>query len=226
MPRDLPGLYWDESRSRYFPGQGPRRNSAVNSFPAVLPNGYFLPARWAATERTRSTNCPIARRRASHHILATHYALSSHSLLSPIPTTGRITAFAGKFVEGEPHLFAGDNCGWLYTSYDYDSWLADINLQPASQITSISISDNIRIATSLGPGAKISVHGLNLPGTQLIGVKNIHDIWSAHLQGTDLALGARKQAALISSVTGIPSVRIFDTGSDVLSVSQQHVCSY
>ncbi|KAF5369337.1 hypothetical protein D9758_002612 [Tetrapyrgos nigripes] len=61
--------------------------------------------------------------------------------------------------------------------------------------------------------------------TTLLTLNGVHDVWTGHLYGNALTLGAQKQAIYIPDIEGQANSepRILHTGSDVFSISQPQV---
>ncbi|KAF8236366.1 hypothetical protein L208DRAFT_1252462 [Tricholoma matsutake] len=237
MSLELPGFYFDEQRNRYFPLSSKLKNVTPVLVASTSPDAGTTTRHlkrkrqrtlWNTTELTRSTCFPQQRHQAAHQVLSSHYAYTSRLVEVQIPVFGKIKAFCTTTLNGQSHRFIGDNRGWLYTSTSRDTdfdptmqmWAADINLHQ-SDISSISISGALCIATCLGPTPKLSVQDLNVPGrTYLVNLHNVHDIWNSHLLGSSLLLGADKRAIYFQHID-LSSFQTLDTHSDVFAVSQQ-----
>ncbi|KAG5646518.1 hypothetical protein DXG03_003285 [Asterophora parasitica] len=256
MPMQLPGLYWDAERNRYFPlsskpkvpaaisQSGPKKHESSEAATAGdRPTATRSLKRkristWNATELSRTTCYAHGRYRAAHDILCSQYAETSRATVLKVPVFGRIKSFCSTTLDGQRRRFLGDSRGWLYgptpaptSSTDPDLWGADLNLQPESEISTISVSGARCVATCFGPKAKISVQDLNAAGsTCLLSFKNVHDIWSAHLEDISLVLGlgagANKKAVYLPDIDVSTSIRILETGSDVFSVWQHENMIY
>ncbi|KAF8349537.1 hypothetical protein F5887DRAFT_500120 [Amanita rubescens] len=242
-PPDLPGFYWDSLKNRYFP---------ISSRPAVLPEQpvhidsaepHTPPTNekqkcrdaWALFQVQRQSHDVNQRDRMAKEILSSHYASTSLFKHTWIPTSGRIRAFCTTNYNGFHRRYLGDDQGWLYACMTPDieeqdivteSWLPELILHPASEITSICISGTKCVATCLGPSARISVQDLNVIGTSLLGLKGVHDIWCAHLDGSSLAIGADKRAIFLQDLDSSAQFKYLETQSDVFSVYHRHNLVY
>ncbi|TFK33012.1 hypothetical protein BDQ12DRAFT_450504 [Crucibulum laeve] len=146
MPPKLPGLYWDESRNRYFPESSrpkppppaPRPtltkkthqapSSHLNATPSSSPSTSTTSQApqslerkrydtpWRSAELIRGLWSGDRRERAAHEILASHYADTSRVKYTRAPTYGKIKAFCTTTINGEHRRFLGDDSGWLYSS--------------------------------------------------------------------------------------------------------------
>jgi len=54
----------------------------------------------------------------------------------------------------------------------------------------------------------------------------MRDVWTSHLQGRNLALGANKKAIFLKDIDAVRSLHILDTQSDVFAVEQQENLVY
>ncbi|KAF8158028.1 hypothetical protein B0H34DRAFT_657146 [Crassisporium funariophilum] len=248
MPAELPGLYWDEARNRYFPissrpkktlpaaatiANTYRNDSGATATESLLSNTNVKRQRkhalWHLHETRRSTECYTQRLRASHEILCSHYASTSRLSHMDLPTLGYIQAFCSTTLGGRTWRFLGDSEGWLYSDKDFLSqdrdgvhcWEADATMQPDSPISSISVSGPLCVSTCLGTG-KFVVQNLAKEGRMyLMNMNGVSDIRTSHLQGTALVVGANKKAIHMSDVDVINSVQHLYTNSDVFAVTQQ-----
>ncbi|KAF8677818.1 hypothetical protein AX14_004782 [Amanita brunnescens Koide BX004] len=168
-------------------------------------------------------------------LLSSLYAHTSRFKHTWIPTSGRIRAFCTTNYNGSHRRYLGDDQGWLYACTVPDieeqdmiteTYVPELILQPASEVTSICISGTKCIATCLGPSARISVQDLNVIGrTSLLGLKGVHDIWSAHLDTTSLVIGADKRAVYLHDLDST-HLTYLDTQSDVFSVYHRQNLAY
>ncbi|KAM6494461.1 WD40-repeat-containing domain protein [Amanita muscaria] len=238
-PLQLPGFYWDEDKNRYFPlSSRPAVPVSSTSRVEVKPetehdtqNHHPPPDPWYSFQALRSSQDVMLRHRKAKEILSSHYARTSRCKHSWIPTSGRIRAFNTTSFNGSQRRFIGDDQGWLYACMSpeveeqdmiTDVWLPDLSLHPGSEITSICISGSKCIATCLGPSARISVQDLNVVGRiSLITVKNVHDIWAAHLEGNSLAIGADKRAVYLHDFDTTTQLKYLETQSDVFAIYQR-----
>ncbi|KAK2465412.1 hypothetical protein APHAL10511_002766 [Amanita phalloides] len=226
-PPELPGFYWDQLRNRYFP---------LSSRPASLRPPYVhdthVPKHrhhpWRSFQTLRLSHDVTQRLRMTEEILSSHYARTSHVRHTYIPASGRIRAFCTTNFNGAHRRFIGDDQGWLYTYTAPDVeeqvlvtelWVPELCLHPGSEITSICISGSKCIATCLGPTTRVSMQDLNVIGrTSLLGLKGVHDIWCAHLDGNSLAVGADLRAVYLHDLDITTHLTYLPTHSDVFSV--------
>ncbi|KIJ17819.1 hypothetical protein PAXINDRAFT_175578 [Paxillus involutus ATCC 200175] len=140
MPRDLPGLYWDEQRQRYFPlaSQPAGKTSKYSRSGAVAPasNQRQVPqdapsgpstvmrrrqriAPHRALVDLRSLDRTAQKDRLIHQIQSSQFALTDQVTRSVIPSLlseGLVTAFQTVCHDGRVWSFAGDSMGWFYSS--------------------------------------------------------------------------------------------------------------
>ncbi|KAF8625971.1 hypothetical protein AX17_006696 [Amanita inopinata Kibby_2008] len=237
-PLDLPGFYWDAEKNRYFPLSSKpahANSSETQQNPTLSSSDSPLTLKrrresstWRSFQSLRHSVDGAHRSREAEAILSSHYACTSRYKHTWIPTSGRIRAFCTTSFNGTHRRFIGDDQGWLYACMApeveeqdmiMDLWLPELILHPASEITAICISGSKCIATCLGPSARISVQDLNVIGrTSLLGLKGIHDIWCAHLDGNSLVVGADKRAVYIQDLDASMHLKYLDTQSDVFAV--------
>ncbi|KAF8170072.1 hypothetical protein BJ912DRAFT_1034497 [Pholiota molesta] len=240
MPKDLPGLYWDEERNRYFPissrpRQPPPPPATITSRhtgKTIKRKRWFVPLH---SNGARISTASDARGlRDSHDILCFHYASTSRLSRVKIPTLGRIQTFSSAEFNGHTWRFIGDDQGWLYSDKDiiYEQrqgmhhWSADMNLQPSSAISSISIHGSLCISTCLGAG-RIAVQDFIFPERMFIlNMRNVNDIRASDIQDRTLVLGASKKAVYIPDIDTTNSPQYLHTKSDVFSVAQQRHLVY
>ncbi|PFH51254.1 hypothetical protein AMATHDRAFT_143108 [Amanita thiersii Skay4041] len=229
---DLPGFYWDPERNRYFPLSSTRPYPPYNSHedPEERSRRRRRNRRslWHSYQGLRASCDGSQRTRFTEDIRSSHYACTSRFKSTWIPTSGRIRTFCTTSIDGTHRRYLGDDQGWIYacTAPDVeeqdmvmDLWLPELSLHPASEITSICISGTKCIATCLGPSARISVQDLNVTGrTSLLGLKDIHDIWTAHLDGDSLVIGADKRAVYLQDLDASSTrLKYLDTQSDIFA---------
>ncbi|KAF9006880.1 WD40 repeat-like protein [Hymenopellis radicata] len=240
MPRDLPGLYWDEERNRYFP---------ISAKPASAAKPSTTAARNKRTkEESKAEDFPFRRRRKIPQLVNTlrNASLSfaetsrvrhaiwcskvqSTSLVDSVrtPVFGGITAISCSHHNGRTYRLIGDDRGWLY-NFDNETgaWAAQLNLHPLCRVSSISTAGEISVATCFGPKSKIVVQNNGTPErTTILTLNRVHDIWTSHLQDRSLVLGADKKAVLIRDIE-MQAVEMLNTQSDVFAVSQRQNLVY
>ncbi|KAF9241155.1 hypothetical protein BU15DRAFT_73630 [Melanogaster broomeanus] len=146
MPRDLPGLYWDEQRQRYFSLAPSPANTSKhfqsNTTPAhanVVPSDpqlirlprdvssgpYTIRRRQGVTAPhrvfadIRSSTRTAHKDRLIHHIRSSQIALTDKVTRSRVPSMlarGAVTAFQTVCHDGRVWSFTGDSVGWFYSS--------------------------------------------------------------------------------------------------------------
>ncbi|KZT09248.1 uncharacterized protein LAESUDRAFT_722980 [Laetiporus sulphureus 93-53] len=186
MPRELPGLYWNEEKQRYFPlSSKPKISSALSTphaYPSAYPQQSLRPLSmrnnsekseakrrivdnvhnmWHASETSRATGAPWRRSRALHDISAISMARTSLRCSRDIPTQG-ITAFCStgntSSGNGSTTVLAGDARGWLhYLEGDPERMSCSMEINLGSSISSICSWGTHYVATSFGAPAKILV---------------------------------------------------------------------
>ncbi|KAF9472115.1 hypothetical protein BDN70DRAFT_887383 [Pholiota conissans] len=251
MPRDLPGLYWDEERNRYFPLSSRPKQQAPQ--PDTITSLHRKDEKSAATSTSEvethrrrsfiplhangsrlSTRCFTQALRDSHDVLCYHYASTSRVSRVKIPTLGRIQVFRSTQVNGRTWRFIGDEHGWLYSDNLIDHerrqgqhfWSADVNLQHSSAISSISVSGSRCVITCVGP-ARIAVQDLLSPERMfLLNLHGVSDIRASDIQDRTLVLGSSKKAVYIPDIDTTNSPQYLHTRSDVFSVAQQNHLVY
>ncbi|GBE83050.1 hypothetical protein BKA93DRAFT_822511 [Sparassis latifolia] len=246
MPRELPGLYYDEEKKRYFP-----LSSKPQAPPVIRPKRPLLSKRentqkdgrlmsgramgkgtvWAATERMRGSLAGSRRRRTVHDVLAFHIATTSQGTSHFITDAANnaVTAFQvyddTSYNGGPFSVLAGDTQGWLYSlsGHTYNT-IRRRELSMASSISAICRSGERCVAISFGQPCKIVIQESHPVETwTVLGLpqKVCHDVWTADLHECSLALGTAKKGILIPDITTGRGMQSLDIGSDVLSVHQQ-----
>ncbi|KAH7885250.1 hypothetical protein F5I97DRAFT_1352687 [Phlebopus sp. FC_14] len=246
MPRDLPGLYWDEQRQRYFPLSSrpaiAHAKGAAPSGPQPKPQdtaSTTMRGR-SSTSRAFSRIRSVVRSAEKQNLI--QIALTKKVTRTVIPSLlsrGQITTFQTVYHNGRLCSFAGDSMGWFYSSIidtedDAANWHTSHGWQPefnlSSEVSSICISGSRCIATSFGPDCRI----LHLPLDSVaedirvsrIDSRIVHDVWSADLCGSRLVLGANKRAVVIDDVAERAAVRQLMTDSDVFALAQDDKILY
>ncbi|KAF7985896.1 hypothetical protein HWV62_43786 [Athelia sp. TMB] len=153
--RDLPGMYWDADKNRYFPigskpaapptsgSARPQRNlpeskpSADTRKAAQNPKRKRVPGAWQANERMKGSVFSAQTRRCVHEILCKNIAYTSRMTKVPVPnpTHSSITAFRTVTANNHTKMFYGDTNGWLYSYAGHDEeeyerafWTPELNL--------------------------------------------------------------------------------------------------
>lgn len=255
MPRQLPGLYWDEEKQRYFPLASSRRPQIAGPstlHPPTRPQSAPL-ATGESHNLTRHRNRSLLRAKEDarfsfrtshksklmHQISCFQVAQTSHIASSSILSLTRcaITAFQAVSYKNNVHSFAGDAGGWFHSSvigrgdpitgyHTSHGWRPEFCL--SSEISSICISGSRCIATSFGPESKILHLDLDSEDIRVTRVNNrsVRDIWTADFQGSRLVLGTNDQAVVIDDAADRATVCIMKTGSDVFAVTQDNNIIY
>ncbi|KAF4576956.1 hypothetical protein EYR36_004940 [Pleurotus pulmonarius] len=206
MPLQLPGYYFDEERNRYFPiSSRPSKNGAT-SRQGDASSARGAPSSEPTSQLTTSEFSRAKLREPSRWEAATFAATSRSEHTSP-PLIGELTTFTkATNTAGDTHFLVGDSYGWIcratvpYSEHDsyhalpaQDFWGMDFNLNPSSEISSMCSSGARCVATSAGTAAKITVMDLDSASlhSMLYTLNGLHDIWTSHLSGRSLVIGAR-----------------------------------
>ncbi|TRM63818.1 hypothetical protein BD626DRAFT_492779 [Schizophyllum amplum] len=247
MPRELPGLYFDTARQRYFPlsqrpaGAGtttttttttraPRHQPQQEPQPEQQQRRATLKRRraplWDSSRTLRNALSYAERERAIHHMQCSEYAHTSVVEQCKIPVFHPIRSFCTTTWGGQRHSFIGDSDGWLYSQSMCAAWEIELNIHPRTEISSICASGSLCVATSSGPSTKISVQDLSHAGrTSLLTLNNVYDVRCSHLLGSTLVMGAAKQAVYLPDIAN-PSYQYLNTHSDVYSVEREQDLIY
>ncbi|KAF9013189.1 WD40-repeat-containing domain protein [Cyathus striatus] len=253
MPAQLPGFYFDEARNRYFPlSSKPPQSSpsqpystngkVTNGAPQGEHSNRGTTERkglhfFRASEYLRVSHSYERRAHLTHEILCSHVGSTSRATRVSVPTFGNIKSFGTVIVNGQCRRFIGDNRGWLYTCttpepsnsgidtfVDYDTyWAAEMNIQPSSEISSISTSESHCVATCFGADGTFAVQDLNdAERTFVLTFNDLHDIWTSCLTGKSLLLGGNGKAVYIHDIDVTRIIpKILHTGSDVFAITQK-----
>ncbi|KAG2151315.1 hypothetical protein DEU56DRAFT_545388 [Suillus clintonianus] len=139
MPQELPGLYWDEEKQRYFPltSRSRRPQVAGPTGSTSHPPTHWQPhsasqatgesQNWKrhrirsllrASEDARSSLRTSHTNKLMHQISCSQVVQTSHVASSSIlsHTHCAITAFQAVSYDNSLHSFAGDTGGWFYSS--------------------------------------------------------------------------------------------------------------
>ncbi|KZT27364.1 hypothetical protein NEOLEDRAFT_1161638 [Neolentinus lepideus HHB14362 ss-1] len=244
MPRDLPGLYFDKEKNRYFPlSSKPKERLKSPSNAADEDEARSRKRKrgpWAVNSELRSGPSYARRQRLAHEFLSEQVA--STSRVHPIFLPGNISSFCVGRIEDRLRCVIGDNNGWLYQVFSLGkghadpwdelgylpetfeeirdrriTWRWDINL--SSEISSIHLDGSRSVATSFGPTPKVLVQDLvtNPDRSFVLNFGKVADIWTSYLDGRSLVLGARKKAVYIPDLE-ITRTIYLDNNSDVFAV--------
>lgn len=211
-PRDLPGLYWDEDRQRYFPLSSAPSHGKERPGIDPIPQSQ---QRMASDTDTRNPTFPLMRLqphqlfsglrsslpstsrkdRLTHSLQCSQFASTGkveRSLMHSPWFGGSVTAFQTAHHNGRVWSFAGDSVGWFYssltssrnqTAFFTHGWQPEFNL--SSEVSSICCSDSWCIATSFGPDCKI-LHFPLEPITEDIRVSRIDSRVACDIWTADL----------------------------------------
>ncbi|TCD69015.1 hypothetical protein EIP91_009078 [Steccherinum ochraceum] len=284
MPRDLPGMYWDAERNRYFPiasgsRGGPRpppphlppaSTQVRASFQKVRmlePNPHRMsPAqepmqldedgdmsfrnrskrKHTGSRASRSLWDPISKKRSSvkyadisnfnHDMLCSSIASPSHSTAEDADTAtfNCLSSFAVREQpQGGYSAIIGDQTGWLYSYRTQTPHLRTRELFLGTDVLSVCLSDNYRIAVPFGPSCEFAIQSLAPRDVDVWSIsrimnKNCYDVRAAHLQENSLMLGAAHRGILLPdiSVVNNANFQFLNTDSDVLTVYQQGRFAY
>ncbi|KAL4259462.1 CUL4-DDB1 E3 ligase complex substrate receptor [Pleurotus pulmonarius] len=182
------------------------------------------------------------RARQRHRWEAATFAATSRSEHTSPPLIGELTTFTkATNTAGDTHFLVGDSYGWIcratvpYSEHDsyhalpaQDFWGMDFNLNPSSEISSMCSSGARCVATSAGTAAKITVMDLDSASlhSMLYTLNGLHDIWTSHLSGRSLVIGAERQAVYIEDIDVGPPLRTLETHSDIFSVHKSDSLVY
>ncbi|KAH9948875.1 hypothetical protein B0H21DRAFT_206171 [Amylocystis lapponica] len=184
MPRELPGLYWDEDKNRYFPLsskpktpsdgalqlQLPQSGRAVRSMPSrFVPEGHATKRRrvgvegiWSASESLRASSRSLCRSKALHDIMAANIASTSRGSSYRVAEgkDNHVSSFDTHYGEGIygptfTHL-VGDSKGWLHNLACTDEMsIHKRELFLASSISAVCRSGTRSVVTSFGTPCKV-----------------------------------------------------------------------
>ncbi|KIY63124.1 hypothetical protein CYLTODRAFT_494161 [Cylindrobasidium torrendii FP15055 ss-10] len=221
MPRDLPGLYWDEERKRYFPlSSKPKAPLPAKNTVTIAPMVQHGPQPLAlASGKAYSFS---ERNRTRHKTWCSLVSASSSVTPRNMHLFNDATSMC--FLNNQQAV-VGDKSGWLYTlDPTTKRWVPEINVHP-SGITDIAISENICVATCLGPVSKIYARDVSNPDQPITlwQMSSLNDLRKCHLHKRSLLLGAGRKWVHVQldhvdfSVSDL-NPRMLP--SDVLSMSQ------
>ncbi|KIM63386.1 hypothetical protein SCLCIDRAFT_1214275 [Scleroderma citrinum Foug A] len=189
MPRDLPGMYWDEERNRYFPlsSTPPCHKERADSKPSRVPLAQQRQATPGLLEKNttscsrdiphhifahlRSLSTTTQKDRLIHRLRCSQFALTDKVERSVVPclsSRGSITAFLSVCHSDRVWQFSGDSMGWFYSYVAprqneaaglFTSHNWRTEFNLSSEVSSICVDDSKCIATSFGPDCRI----LHLP---------------------------------------------------------------
>ncbi|KAH9480390.1 DDB1- and CUL4-associated factor 4 [Psilocybe cubensis] len=170
----------------------------------------------------------------AHEFLCFQYASTSRVTLERLPTLGPIQSFCSTRVGDTTWHICGDSQGWIYTRQipntqcvgDLHRWTADPIMRSSDPISSISASGSHCVISCLGPGKVMVQNMLDPELLFLLKFNSLNDIWTCHLQGSSLILGASRKAAYISDIDVSRVPEHLATGSDVFSITRQNSLVY
>ncbi|KAG2086307.1 hypothetical protein BD769DRAFT_1373719 [Suillus cothurnatus] len=249
MPRELPGLYWDEKKQRYFPLALSRRPQVVGPstlHPPTKPQ--TAPQESHNLKRQRNRSLLRAREDARFSFRTSHKSKLIQCVSdSPIPEMTTVREFHHCGAQSDiavtyndnVHSFAGDTGGWFYSSvigrdesvtgyHTSYGWRPEFSKHLA--ISSICTSGSRCIATSFGPESRILHFPLDLDSEDIrvtrVNNRSVRDVWTADLQGTRLVLGTNNQAVVVDDAADRATVCFMKTGSDVFTIAQDNNIIY
>ncbi|KAL4080701.1 hypothetical protein J3A83DRAFT_4184689 [Scleroderma citrinum] len=201
MPRNLPGMYWDEERKRYFPLSSAPPHYKERADCTRFPHPE---AQQEVTYSEGEKNTTSCIRDAPHQILAhlrstfstTQKDRLTHRLrCSQFTLTDKVERSDIPFVSPRGHITAFQ---WSRMAF-FRGFIRVVLF-----VSSICVDDSKCIIDS-----RIAC-----------------DVWTADLQGSRLILGANKQAVCIDDISERAAVYPLPTGSDVFAVAQQEQIIY
>lgn len=248
MPRDLPGLYWDEEKKRYFPLTSKPKTLPGRVLPGVHPEhaGHRLPLQapldegplpkrrrlyaeryghptWNAAETVRTSLGSSRRSRVLHEMQIAGFSLTSRGCQHVVGTAPLVYSKVNTSPEHEYSVMAGDAQGWLSSlTRNGDHNAAELNV--TSKISSVSSWGTRHVATSFGAPCKIVVREALPTETWTIlslPERVCHDVWTAHLQDRSLVLGAAKRGILLPDIETGRGFQVLQTGSDVFAIQRR-----
>ncbi|KAI5121080.1 hypothetical protein M0805_008593 [Coniferiporia weirii] len=171
-PLDLPGLYWDETRRRYFPlSSRPKRKpereedrelTAPRKDETHARRLAKLPASSSCIKAIRSGNGSfVERSRLAHELVGRALPTSHKELDPPIRPlswhSSKITAFHTTMLDGTLNVIAGDSSGIMHCARVEPRPHSDSEYTNSPR-ESDAFNDNARVFTSyhLGAGAPVS----------------------------------------------------------------------
>ncbi|KAF9524251.1 hypothetical protein CPB83DRAFT_774106 [Crepidotus variabilis] len=242
MPATLPGLYWDETRNRYFPlSSKPKVKEEISNQKTqlaeprniVTPGYHYVPLH-SSSLRLRQPEYTRALR-DSHQNICYHFAQTSKKEDFHLPAFGNVTALNIHSVHEQLLHLVGDDQGWVYTgrespqSTERFAWSSDFNMSPSSPVSylPICLTLNLRSATCLGQG-KIYYRDIGFPErTITINLSNgVNDIRAADLHGDEVVLGCKTKLVYLPDINATRSPRHLKMKSDVFSISRRHYSIY
>ncbi|KAJ7195503.1 hypothetical protein GGX14DRAFT_676825 [Mycena pura] len=234
-PKDLPGLYWDPARNRYFPlSARPPSSAPCRSSPAQ----DRVPL-WSPTLATATTAAARAR----------HHPARAHRSDAPRQSRGNPVAARERRRTTPTRQFLGDARGWLYSralaheycdsagDWDADveaewtSWTPELCLGPDSETSAICTTQTPTstrcVAVCFGHTTRICVQNADTPDrTSLLSLSAVRDVRAASLSGAMLVLGAARSAVVLSDLDASGPVRTLPTASDVFATAQHETLVY
>ncbi|OCH84092.1 hypothetical protein OBBRIDRAFT_439117 [Obba rivulosa] len=250
MPRDLPGLYWDEDKQRYFsiasrpgaaaateprsPAPAAKRKRPLR-YERTEHNEEGIPFHqwrrrspmWAAAENLARSTSTASRSRIKHEVLCSNVMFASNDL--GFHLNHPISSFSvNKDTESRDEQFLvsiGDNQGWLHSvEIDSSNFSHRRDLGLLSEVSSVCHWKTRLIAVSFGTPCKLVVgraHNHEYDAWQLLHLpEHVYDVRTAHLYGSRLVLGAARKGVLIPDLDA--SVRTVNLGTDNSDVLAVH----
>ncbi|KZW03232.1 hypothetical protein EXIGLDRAFT_828599 [Exidia glandulosa HHB12029] len=229
-PKELPGLYWDDQRRRYFPLASRPRPPVHATVQPVTPTlddsvtepTHRIQARVQLSRRPSSAS-------AAHALKAAWWArdaLDLDTATLPLQSHSQVTAF-GVIPDEEDAAgvaFAvGTSDGGIYNSKAKHGarrrWDATYYMQ--SRVSAVCAAGSTWISTSFGSPAEIYFSAAPVESalrTVCLSLSSrfIQDVRAATFDGRSVVLGGRNNIALVDAEAGVRT--IFPVGSDVLSL--------
>ncbi|KAL4245699.1 CUL4-DDB1 E3 ligase complex substrate receptor [Abortiporus biennis] len=189
MPRDLPGLYWDETKQRYFPlssrpasqstqhtphsststrEEQPRKkrqkitdSSEESDFISTAIHQGTL---WYSLERLKTSSRYTDRSRIVHQYECQNIISSSRGISFDVDTAtyNEISSFAVMTEpDGSYSSIIGDQSGWLYTLNTNTPNISTRQMYLGSDVASVGLNSQVRIAVPFGPSFEVAVQPLS-----------------------------------------------------------------
>jgi WD repeat-containing protein 21A len=116
MPRELPGMRWDDDKHRYFPLASPQIPTRSHLSAAVAVKRPRLSTSYHALSDLRSVCRTVHKDALIHQIQSSQFSLTDKVVRSTIPLQGVVSAFQTVSYSGRVWSFVGDTFGWFYSS--------------------------------------------------------------------------------------------------------------
>ncbi|EJD50678.1 WD40 repeat-like protein [Auricularia subglabra TFB-10046 SS5] len=236
-PRELPGLYWDDARQRYFPLASRPRPAPHTTLQPVLPADHAprLPSEPLPriVRRAQSARRPD-RASVRHELTAGHWSRATYTIDGALLSFGsHVTATAFGVIPDDPSegpsrrgpAFAvGCSDGAIFVSRPGRGarrrWQAIHYMQ--SRVSAICASGPTWITTSFGSPCEIYYSSTPVESalrTVCLSFSSrvVRDVRAAQFDGRLVALGGGGAVTLVDAEEGLKSV--FPATSDILTLS-------